>query len=114
MNELPLPDYAAAHHRLALPVLNAEGNPISGAWGLIHFESDQEISESMITLSLLYPGTFKTAFFIFSNDQESLILIPFDQAKRIRQSADAEYMGRHAYHLQEVTYHAGILYSPAA
>lgn len=109
MSELSLPDYAEGRQKLALPVVNFEGVPNSYAMGIIHFHSDQEISEMMVELSMLMEGVFKIALFTFSEAEESLVLIPFETAKTLRLREDLEHMGMQSFWVEGVSYHIGIL-----
>lgn len=107
MSEFSLPDYAAVHHKLALPVV--EGTSFPNSTGLIHFHSDQEISEMMVELSVLCPGSFRIALFTFTEDQQQLQLIPFETAKALRLNEDIEHLGMNAFWWEGTTYHVGIL-----
>lgn len=109
MSEFSLPDYVARHQKLALPVVNADGTGYVPEMGIIHFESDQEISEMMVALSVLRSGMCKTALFTFTEGETALKLIPFDTAKALRLREDAEHMGMQAFVLDGITYHLGIL-----
>lgn len=108
MSEFSLPDYAAIRHKLALPVVNAGGTDFLPGMGMIHFESDQEISEMMVELSTLTRGTFKMALFTFTDGESALRFIPFEEAKALKLRADAEPLGMQAFWLDGRTYHAGI------
>lgn len=108
MSEFSLPDYAARHQKLALPVVNAGGADFVQGVGMIHFESDQEISEMMVELSAVTRGTFKMALFTFTEGESALQYIPFEEAKALKLRNDAEQLGMQAFWLDGRTYHAGI------
>lgn len=109
MSEFSLPDYAAVHRKLALPVVNHEGVLLQ-QMGIIHFHSDQEISDLMIEMSTLSSGMFKIALFHFSQNEELLQLVPFETAKQLRLREDLEHLGMQSFWVDGTTYHIGLLF----